>query len=166
MWHLPFFSVHVQYHFTICFQNKYVMVVGATLFLGSLGYIVYMNVTDTKPKQTYVTLDEDGGLSSRPRVSRWEWISDGCPVRQCLNVIAVCHQQCQLQEWLHDGHPVKQCLNVIAVTSSANSPFIFFTVVLVWRPLCVQRNIPQCRHARAGQDETKSSVETAVFSLK
>ena len=125
-----FFPVHIQYCFMICFQNKYVMAVGATLFLGSLGYIVYMNVTDTKPKQTYVTMDEDGSLSSRPRVSRWEWIHDGCPVRQCLNVKAVCHQQCQLQEWLNDGHPVKQCLNVIAVTSSANSLFFFFFTIV------------------------------------
>lgn len=48
------------------------MAVGATLFLGSLGYIVYMNVTDNTSKQTYVTLDEDGHLSSRPKVSKWE----------------------------------------------------------------------------------------------
>ena len=60
------------------------MAVGATLFLGSLGYIVYMNVTDNTSKQTYVTLDEDGHLSSRPKVSKWEWETSG---KLCLNVI-------------------------------------------------------------------------------
>ncbi|KAK7109127.1 small integral membrane protein 8-like [Littorina saxatilis] len=52
--------------------NKVVMAVGVSAFLGSLGYILYMNLTDDKSKPTYVTLDADDGFSSRPRVSRWE----------------------------------------------------------------------------------------------
>ncbi|KAL8598335.1 hypothetical protein ACOMHN_047656 [Nucella lapillus] len=52
--------------------NKFVMGLGVTLFVGSIGYIMYMNLTDDTRKKTYVTMDGDGTLSSRPRVSRWE----------------------------------------------------------------------------------------------
>ncbi|XP_076439468.1 small integral membrane protein 8-like [Babylonia areolata] len=52
--------------------NKFVMGVGATLFLGSIGYMVYWNLTADSRQKTYVTIDEDGGLTSRPRTSRWE----------------------------------------------------------------------------------------------
>ncbi|BFZ01525.1 hypothetical protein BsWGS_04564 [Bradybaena similaris] len=51
--------------------NKYVMAVGVLAFTGCLSYIVYMNVTDDKRKDSYVTLDEDGGLTVRQKTSRW-----------------------------------------------------------------------------------------------
>ncbi|KAK7465964.1 hypothetical protein BaRGS_00037502 [Batillaria attramentaria] len=51
--------------------NKFVMAVGAAAFLASVGYIFYMNM-DRDKKKTYVTLNEDGSLSSRPVVSRWD----------------------------------------------------------------------------------------------
>lgn len=54
-------------------QNKYVMAVGVLAFTSCLSYIVYMNVTDDKRKDSYVTLDEDGGLTVRKKTSRWYW---------------------------------------------------------------------------------------------
>ncbi|KAK3804208.1 hypothetical protein RRG08_040717 [Elysia crispata] len=52
--------------------NKFVMVFGAVAFTTCISYIVYMNMTDDKKRSTYVTLDEDGGTTVRPRPSRWE----------------------------------------------------------------------------------------------
>ncbi|CAG5133644.1 unnamed protein product [Candidula unifasciata] len=51
--------------------NKYVMAFGVLAFTSCVSYIVYMNVTDDKRKDSYVTLDEDGGLTVRKRTSRW-----------------------------------------------------------------------------------------------
>lgn len=65
----PFFS-----------QNKYVMAVGATTFIVCVGYMAYMNLQDSR-KGNYTTLNEDGSLSSRPKVSKWEW--------QCLQTKAL-----------------------------------------------------------------------------
>ena len=48
------------------------MVFGAVAFTTCISYIVYMNMTDDKKRSTYVTLDEDGGTTVRPRPSRWE----------------------------------------------------------------------------------------------
>ncbi|RUS86766.1 hypothetical protein EGW08_005489 [Elysia chlorotica] len=52
--------------------NKFVMAFGAIAFTTCISYIVYMNMTDDKKKTTYVTLDEDGGTTVRPRPSRWD----------------------------------------------------------------------------------------------
>ena len=52
--------------------NKFVMTVGLSLFLGGIGYIAYMNFTDDKTKKTYVTYDLDGGLTPRPKTSKWD----------------------------------------------------------------------------------------------
>lgn len=52
--------------------NKFVMAFGAITFTTCISYIIYMNVTDDKKKSTYVTLDEDGGTTVRPRQSRWD----------------------------------------------------------------------------------------------
>lgn len=52
--------------------NKVVMIFGIAAFTGCVSYIVYMNLNDDKKKKTYVTLDEDGGMTQRPRPSRWD----------------------------------------------------------------------------------------------
>ncbi|GFO37996.1 small integral membrane protein 8 [Plakobranchus ocellatus] len=52
--------------------NKFVMVFGAITFTTCISYIVYMNLTDDNKRSTYVTLDEDGGTTVRPKVSRWD----------------------------------------------------------------------------------------------
>ncbi|XP_005098483.1 small integral membrane protein 8 [Aplysia californica] len=51
--------------------NKVVMAFGIAAFTGCVSYIVYMNMNDDKKKTTYVTLDEDGGTTTRQRSSRW-----------------------------------------------------------------------------------------------
>ena len=47
------------------------MVMGTTMFLGCVGYIIYMNVTDSKTKTSYVAINPDGTLESRERTSKW-----------------------------------------------------------------------------------------------
>jgi len=52
--------------------NKIVMGFGIAAFTGCISYIFFMNLTDDKKKSTYVTLDEDGGMTTRPKTSRWD----------------------------------------------------------------------------------------------
>jgi hypothetical protein len=64
--------IHISACAYFLLQNKIVMTFGAAAFLTCVGYMIYMNVTEDKRKKTYVTMDEDGGLTSRPKVSKWE----------------------------------------------------------------------------------------------
>ncbi|XP_062605234.1 small integral membrane protein 8-like [Saccostrea cucullata] len=50
--------------------NVMVMGPGTLLFLGCIGYIIYMRMNEDK--NTYTTMNEDGTLSKRQRTSRWD----------------------------------------------------------------------------------------------
>ena len=53
--------------------NKYVMAVRIGAFGACISYIAYMNLTnDNKNKPTYVSYDEEGTLTTRPKKSIWD----------------------------------------------------------------------------------------------
>ncbi|KAH9489940.1 Small integral membrane protein 8 [Bulinus truncatus] len=52
--------------------NKVAMICGVAAFSSCVAYIAYMNLKDTSKKETYVTLDVDGGTTRRPKTSRWD----------------------------------------------------------------------------------------------
>ncbi|KAK6174375.1 hypothetical protein SNE40_017665 [Patella caerulea] len=52
--------------------NKFVMTVGLTAFLGCVGYMIYMNVTDDKKSNHYNTINLDGSITARAKTSRWD----------------------------------------------------------------------------------------------
>ncbi|XP_052098901.1 small integral membrane protein 8-like [Mytilus californianus] len=53
-------------------QNKFTMSMGTVMLIGCISYIVYMNVTDSKKKKSYVAINPDGTLESRVRTSKWD----------------------------------------------------------------------------------------------
>jgi hypothetical protein len=48
-----------------------VMGPGTMLFLGCIGYIVYMRMKDND-KNSYTAMNEDGTLTRRPKTSKWD----------------------------------------------------------------------------------------------
>ena len=49
------------------------MAVGIGAFGACISYIAYMNLTDeNRKKSTYVSYDEEGTLTTRPKKSRWD----------------------------------------------------------------------------------------------
>lgn len=52
--------------------NKVVMIPGVILFMGCVGYLTYLNLTEDRERKTYMALNEQGVLVKRSRTSRWD----------------------------------------------------------------------------------------------
>ncbi|XP_048744194.1 small integral membrane protein 8-like [Ostrea edulis] len=50
--------------------NLMVMGPGTMLFLGCIGYIIYMRMKEDK--NSYTAMNEDGTLTKRPKTSKWD----------------------------------------------------------------------------------------------